>query len=197
MGYFHSIVKVLVFIASCEAVVSCSNATDCSLLGDCINAVCECIPGWTGQSCTELDLLPAPRNAGLRQKNSSNWCGTIHPDTSGLWHMWSSDMHGCGLNIWLSGSQIIHAVASSPIGPYSPIGVAVHAEAHNPQLVRAPDGSFLLMDSYGGPDAGCPGTCNYSTCTGGPACGSKGPGLGTYTFHASNSTDGEGHVALC
>lgn len=30
-----------------------------------------------------------------------------------------------------------------------PAEVAVTAEAHNPQLVRAPDGSFLLMDSCG------------------------------------------------
>ena len=28
--------------------------------------------------------------------------------------------------------------------------VAVAGEAHNPQAVRAPDGTFLLMDSYNG-----------------------------------------------
>ena len=54
---------------------------------------------------------------------------------------------GCGLNIWGSGSQILHATSASPVGPFVPAEVAVTAEAHNPQLVRAPDGSFLLMDS--------------------------------------------------
>lgn len=104
--------------------------------------------------------------------------------------MWSSDMHGCGLNVWGSGSQILHATASAKAGPFTPAEVAVTAEAHNPQLVRAPDGSFLLLDSYGGPQAGCPNTTNYTTCTPGAFCGAKGPGLGSYTFHASNSTIG-------
>ena len=58
------------------------------------------------------------------------------------------------------------------VGPYIPVKgsafggkqVAVAGEAHNPQAIRAPDGTFLLMDSYNGPDAGCSTNITYSNC---------------------------------
>ena len=83
---------------------ACNTTADCSLLGDCFEGVCVCLPGWIGESCTTLALAPAPRDSGLRQSNSSNWCGTVHadPDVAGLWHMWSSDMQWvkADLDVW-------------------------------------------------------------------------------------------------
>ena len=77
-------------------------------------------------------------------------------------------------------------------------------EAHNPQAIRAPDGMYLLMDSYNGPDAGCPNHVDYTTCKpvnctlgahgGGCGCPPKMPhngtngGLGSFTFHVSSTS---------
>jgi len=79
---------------------------------------------------------------------------------------YNSDFAGCGLGIWITGSRVIHTTSrGSVVGPYTPTGeVAVAGEAHNPQAVRTPDGTYLLMDSYNGPDAGCATKIDYDTC---------------------------------
>jgi hypothetical protein len=190
---------------------SCATDLDCGLLGRCERGVgCRCFPGYTGDTCAELDLVPAPPNAGLRQQgNRSNWCGTILQDPAepDLWHMYNSDFADCGLGIWLTGSRVIHTISrGSPLGPYTPTGeVAVAGEAHNPQAIRAPDGTYLLMDSYNGPDAGCRTYMNYTTCTpkgctsghgGNCSCAPKMPhrsvdgGPGNFTYHISKSAAG-------
>ena len=72
----------------------CTTAADCGLLGTCEAGRCACYSGYTGRNCASLDVLPAPLDAGLRQKpNRSNWCGTILQDgeNSSLWHMYNSD----------------------------------------------------------------------------------------------------------
>jgi hypothetical protein len=179
----------------------CSSADDCGLLGKCTAGQCQCFKGYAGVGCAELDLVPAPPNAGLRQRgNHSNWCGTILQDEGdpSLWHMYNSDFAGCGLGIWITGSRVIHTQSKgSPVGPYVPTGtVAVAGEAHNPQAIRAPDGTFLLMDSYNGPDAGCGTKLDYDTCRGGAMCPPKmqhhGPSgsRGNFTYHTSSSPAG-------
>ena len=222
----------LVLLASAAA-AQCSVDEDCGLLGTCAAGACACEPGWTGTTCASLDLLPAPPDAGLRQANSSNWCLTLLRDEADpdLVHAYSADFGGCtnGLNIWLTGSRVIHATgrggSSGPaVGPFAPAWgdgdaeVAVAAEAHNPTAIRAPDGTFLLMDcaetahskqllglnhpltrlplpraAYNGPDAGCNMQANYSTCTGKSMCPPKMPsggGLGTFVYHFSTSARG-------
>eukprot|EP00038_Savillea_parva_P003699 m.129121 g.129121 ORF g.129121 m.129121 type:complete len:561 (-) comp11252_c0_seq14:899-2581(-) len=116
----------------------CLSDLDCGLLGTCTNGACRCFRGYRGSTCAELDLVPAPPTAGLRQQgNRSNWCGTILQDATDatLWHMYNSDFAGCGLGIWITGSRVIHTTShGSPLGPYTPTGeVAVAGEAHNPQ----------------------------------------------------------------
>ena len=60
---------------------ACSSAEDCGLLGECSGAgECVCDVGYVGAHCETLDLAPAPADAGLRQRNSSNWCPTILRD---------------------------------------------------------------------------------------------------------------------
>lgn len=76
--------------------------------------------------------------------------------------------------------------------------MAVAAEAHNPQAIRAPDGTYLLMDSYDGPDAGCPPRVDFATCKqscSGHACICPakmpvGGGPGNFTYHTSASAAG-------
>jgi hypothetical protein len=188
---------VLAATLSPPSSASCVTDEDCGLLGDCINSDCVCDPGWVGPNCLSLDLQPSPVNAGFRQTTSDNWCGTITPDpvNSSLFHMFSSDFGGCGLEMWTSGSRILHTTAvGSPLGPYSPMEVAVYAEAHNPQLIRVPnEETYLIFDSYGGPDGGCPMTGNYTGCKTGPLCAEKGtvPGaVSSLTIHFASSPSG-------
>ena len=189
----------------------CETDEDCGLLGDCVSSVCICAPGWAGTTCATLALAPSPPNSGLRQTNSSNWCGTILRDLSdpSLYHMLNADFGGCrdGLGIWLEGSRIIRSTShGSPVGPYTPVWstgdaeVVVAAEAHNPQAIVAPDGEHLLFDSYGGPDASCPLEANYTSChalpNGGmchPKMSHGGAGPGWMVFHAASSPTGPWH----
>ena len=192
-------------LAGLRFAAACISDTDCGLLGDCVQSSCICDSGWTGATCASLDLLPAPVDSGLRQGNSSNWCGTIlrDPEDPGLFHSLNADFGGCanGLNIWLTGSRVIHSTARSAVGPYTPVWrdgdaeVAVAAEAHNPQAILAPDmKTYLLFDSYAGPQAGCPLQANYSSCKGlGSMCKPKMPsggGKGFFVFHTSTSPAG-------
>lgn len=185
---------------------ACVSSADCSHLGECSasSGLCICDAGWAGATCASLDLLPAPVDSGLRQSNSSNWCGALvrDPADASLLHLLSADFGGCagGLSIWLTGSRVIHATASSPLGPFAPAWaagdaeVAVRGEAHNPQVSRQPDGTYVLFDSYGGPDAGCPLEANYTTCRAtGPSCAPKMPpggGPGEITFHTAATPAG-------
>ena len=173
----------------------CTTSSDCGFLGDCVANRCVCDAGWGGVGCASLLLAPAPADAGLRQSASSSWCGTILAGPgSGTWTMLASDMSNCTLDVWLSGSQVIVAESASPLGPFLPTGErAIRAEAHNPQALRAPDGTYVLFDSYGGPDAGCSSTANLSTCTGGRACPPKMPkagGVAPWLFHVATSPAG-------
>ena len=59
---------------------------------------------------------------------------------------------GRGLDAWMSNSEIMHLVADTPSGPFTPTtngnksdGVIVRAEAHNPTIIRASDGTYLLF----------------------------------------------------
>lgn len=59
--------------------------------------------------------------------------------------------HG-GLSSWTSQSEIMHAVAATPEGPFTPTtngpnkdGIVAGPEAHNPTVVRANDGTYLLF----------------------------------------------------
>lgn len=62
--------------------------------------------------------------------------------------------------------------APAPAGPWSVAGVALHKFAHNPQVVRAADGSWLLYHigmptpaSCEGPSEACPGS-HSAACAG-------------------------------
>jgi hypothetical protein len=187
---------LLLLLALARGARACAVDDDCGLLGDCVAGACACDAGWTGASCSTLALAPAPPDSGLRQANSSSWCGTLLPPTAArsAWTLLSSDMGGCGLGVWITGSRVIEALSPSPLGPFTPTGaVAVAAEAHNPQAIQTPDGDYLLFDSYGGPEAGCASRCNYTTCSGGSMCApkmGKAGGAGRIIFHAAPSPAG-------
>jgi hypothetical protein len=54
----------------------------------------------------------------------------------------------CGLSAWTKGSQVVHATAPTPLGPFTraPVASVVVAPwAHNPQVIRAPEGKYVIF----------------------------------------------------
>ena len=91
------------------AVTVCRSEDDCELNGRCEAGRCRCDSGWKGDSCGQLDLLPAkamPDNGynRLHEKPAgySSWGGSIiRDDESGLFHMFAAEMDkSCGINLW-------------------------------------------------------------------------------------------------
>ena len=89
----------------------------------------------------------------------TSWGGNALPDENGTFHLFTSAMASgrnhnahasdlypgpCGIGTWESDSLIIHAVSSSPLGPFKLADVALPSQHTNPQIVRAPDGEWLL-----------------------------------------------------
>ena len=170
---------------------ACLTDADCSYTGACTDSVCTCDSGWTTPSCAVLDLLPLPANnsSSFYQPDTSSWCGTVIADpVAPLFHLYASEMTGhCPLGIWRSGSQVVHATAATATGPYSRREVVIAPEAHNPNVIRARDGTYILYDSYGG----CSGAAtNYSTCKSTAYCPCVAAGPGNFTFHSAPAPTG-------
>ena len=98
-----------------------------------------------------LDLLPAPllNLSTYRNGTWSSWGGSVintPEDNDFKWHLFVAFFtQNCGLGSWTSNSEVVHAVSKSdPLGPYSFQDVAVNVFAHNPQITRHTDGTFLL-----------------------------------------------------
>ncbi len=102
----------------------CATDEDCGLLGDCVSGLCVCDLGWLGPACTTLNLLPAPVDSGLRQANSSNWCGTILQDETDpeLFHSYNADFGGCknGLSIWFVRPETTPRNKNKNLKPHAP-----------------------------------------------------------------------------
>lgn len=147
---------------------ACSTEEDCNLNGVCTSNLCVCATPWKGSDCGELDLLPAnaPDGALYRQPNISSWCAsTVHDDVTGLWHAVVAQMSdNCGLNSWESNSQLVHVVSETgPTGPYVNESLIRLPFSHNPKLIKAPDGSYLIFHIGCGDNS----TKRMGPCTGG------------------------------
>lgn len=130
----------------------CSTDEDCSLLGICSDSgMCQCDTGWSGADCGRLDLAPAQPNSGFNETASgvSTWGANIFAeDTEGgeSWHMLAAEFENkCDISKWSPNSAIVLATSSSgALGPYERRKVVVPPFAHNPKVVRAPDGTWLM-----------------------------------------------------
>jgi hypothetical protein len=154
-----------------------------------VGGACLCDAGWRGAACSELSLLPAaplaaatqtyfhPSNGGASGGGftSNSWGISVARDDSGaLWHGYMTEMMGnCSLSSWTTASHILHVTAPSPAGPWAVQGVALHKFAHNPQVLRAADGGWLLFHigapvpaSCEGPGEACPGGHHDPACNG-------------------------------
>lgn len=177
---------------------ACVDDWDCSLAGECVAGTCKCESWVKGDDCGAVNFKPLANAAALKPlvqppDNSSRWGGSVVED-GGMYHLFSAEMSDeCDLSVWGFKSQVIHSTSSSPMGPFTRKGVVVGAEAHNPVLSRAVDGTWLLW-TCGCPSAHPPAGCGPSTliCPGGREA------AWTTTLYSSASLDGpwEPHVDL-
>lgn len=149
--------------ATCHG--GCRDDYDCSLAGSCRNGQCVCQSWVKGADCAALNLRPLKSKAELQATvqpagNWSRWGGSVVDDGNGTHHMFAAEMaFECGLNVWTSKSQVLHAVShTGPLGPFKRVGLAIPTEAHNPVLSRAADGTWLIWT------CGCPHTPAEQDC---------------------------------
>ena len=123
----------------------CTRPFDCELNGICVGGACRCHPGWRGETCGELALTPASKNAGYRRvctkgtnlydptdrsqycddspdggNGLSSWGASIVKGPDQLYHMFVAEMSDhCGLFSWTSQSRVIRATSPTPGGRYT------------------------------------------------------------------------------
>lgn len=146
-----------VYLADCSRasknwVLSAANGTIRNANGQCLDVGSA---GSAGDLGFVLDLLPAaplPRQAFWSSKYVS-WGGSVIEADDGLFHAFVAVFSGGkGLSSWERYSEIMHLTAAVPEGPFKPTtngpnkdGIIVASEAHNPSIVRANDGTYLLF----------------------------------------------------
>eukprot|EP00039_Didymoeca_costata_P030489 m.29848 g.29848 ORF g.29848 m.29848 type:complete len:421 (+) comp8142_c0_seq2:118-1380(+) len=141
----------------------CRNEEDCELNGDCdINSgTCQCYQGWKGENCGQLDLAPiksykipgyVPKATANSENVSCSWGGNIIKqkiENKTQYSIIAAAMQAhCGIDYWTSNSEIIHAVGDAPEGPYVYKETLVPRFAHEPNVVRAPDGALVMFFTW-------------------------------------------------
>lgn len=84
--------------------------------------------------------------------------------TTRTWHMWASEIaNHCGVDSWLANSRIVHAQSgsSSPLSRFSKTSTVWEIFAHEPNVVRAPSGEWVMFFT---------GSRNGSVVHGGKVC---------------------------
>lgn len=111
-----------------------------------------------------IDFLPAPSPSGFRNESLWSWGGSIvMMKGSPSYHLFASAfVGGCNLNSWGSNSVAIHAVASSPLGPFSFVERALPFYHHNVEPIIAPDGTLLIFSIGMAPDP-APSNCSAAS----------------------------------
>ena len=124
----------------------------------------NCPLPWTGPTCDTLLTLPVNRSWGFRaplpqDQNISSWGGSVLFDDASAaagddpWHMFAAEMVGnCGIDYWEPNSQIVHATAKTPEGPYTKRDVVLPPFAHEPNAVRGPNGEWIIYATVRNPN---------------------------------------------
>ncbi len=146
--------------------VPCATDEDCSLNGVCDKGDCDCDPGWTtlpfgpdnamSPGCGYLDFEASPISEcgpacafhggkGGVDRNVSSWGGSVQKQDGQYWMFAAEMSHGCDLRTWQTNSQVVSAVADTPVGPFVRQDVVIPPWSHNPQAVVAPDGTWVIF----------------------------------------------------
>ena len=140
---------------------SCETDLDCSLNGACSDAgVCDCDAPWTGRACGVLKRHPGLNDSAHPlgcaygcSPNVTSWGASIvrGDEAPPKYHMFVAEV-AQGMYYWGNQSSCVHAVASSPAGPFVRADVVLGAECHGPVAIRDPsDGAWLLFHQGSGP----------------------------------------------
>ena len=154
----------------------CHTDADCHLAGKCAVHVCDCSPEWLGNHCELLALLPAKLDSGFRPPAASSWGGkVVKGGRDDEFHLYAAMFtNHCGLQSWTHNSEVVHAVSSSPTGPYSTVPSErpiLATFAHNPTVATIAstahdDGLYVLAHIGCGEQTTTP----LSTCFNGTSC---------------------------
>lgn len=98
-------------------------------------------------------LQPVPRSAVFRMDGYQVWCSTVVRTADGRYHMlFSRWPQRHGHRAWVTHSEVCHAEADHPLGPYAFTGVVLQGSGgdrfdadvvHNPTMLEA-DGRYYL-----------------------------------------------------
>lgn len=91
-------------------------------------------------------IRPAPRRAVFAMEDWYVWCGSLARTDDGIYHLlFSRWPRALGHSAWVTHSEIAHATASDPLGPYTFQGVVLPGSGgdrwdadvtHNPTIIR-------------------------------------------------------------
>merc|ERR1712096_433303 len=107
--------------------LACKDDWDCSLAGTCEAGACVCDAWTSGEDCSYLNFQPVNGDAlGYIDEQHSSWGGNAVKGSDGLWHLYVAEIScnsedtgtRCGLDGWMSHSQVAHVVSQAPDGPY-------------------------------------------------------------------------------
>ena len=115
-------------------------------------------------AATELDLgamlVPSAKTAAFRDPEFNIWCGSMVAGDDGKYHLFYSRWpRSSGHQAWVTKSEVAHAIADQPTGPYRHADVTLPARGkefwdgdctHNPTVIRA-NGKYYLyyMGNFG------------------------------------------------
>jgi hypothetical protein len=93
-----------------------------------------------------FSILPANRAApAARWPGTTTW-GIAVGKEGDVYHAFVNTVaNNCSLASWTPNSKIVRATSSSALGPFEPQETVLEAFHGNPQLTRAPDGTWLLF----------------------------------------------------
>jgi hypothetical protein len=164
---------LLIHAHATNTTTTCYTDLDCNMAGQCLDGLCTCEKGWTGDTCERIHFGAARRcgNGGLclnhtqaaatsnstyKSTFTSSWGGETIQDEQGRWHLYAAAFDkDSALKEWLNQSRVVHGVSNhSAHGPYVLHDVALGPRSsahwdgvtqHNPAMVRDPSsGTYLL-----------------------------------------------------
>ncbi|WP_372776003.1 glycoside hydrolase family protein [Mangrovibacterium sp.] len=98
-------------------------------------------------------FLPAPKDGGFQDPNYWIWGSSVIKGEDGKYHMFASRWpKAVGFGKWVTNSEVVHAIADTPVGPYKMLDVVLPVRGneywdgmctHNPRVVKYGD-QYLL-----------------------------------------------------
>lgn len=98
-------------------------------------------------------ILPAPKNGGFQDPDYWIWGASVIKGEDGKYHMFASRWpKTVNFGNWVTNSEVVHAIAETPVGPYEALEVVLPTRGkefwdgmctHNPRVIKYKD-QYLL-----------------------------------------------------